>query len=201
MAAQPPPPANVDYQHLEQGVVATKPRTSRRAQKAAAAAAAAMAQDSRVVEQVTTRQPLPADPQRHTTFVGRPIFAADVLELLEALPMLQCSVDFTKPDALRTRAILVENKKIYVCEYYMSIWSPVFRATFFPGDGSELERKDEKQTLAMSNAKYGSILDLLECMYPQERPVTGRLDRSGYHGTQGGGEEGKDLRSHASFLL
>jgi hypothetical protein len=110
-------------------------------------------------------------------FVGRPIYASDVLELLESLPLLQCTVDFSKPDGLRTRALTVENKKIYICEYYMSVWSPVFRSIFFNQDGLDQLGKDsgKQTTLAIPNAKYGNILDLLECMYPQEKSVSGEF--------------------------
>ncbi|KHN84887.1 hypothetical protein Tcan_11099 [Toxocara canis] len=35
--------------------------------------------------------------------------------------------DLTRPDGQRTRPLLVDGKKLYVNEHYISVWSPVLR--------------------------------------------------------------------------
>ncbi|RCN30322.1 hypothetical protein ANCCAN_23905 [Ancylostoma caninum] len=42
-------------------------------------------------------------------------------------PSIDVSIDFTRPDGQRTRPLLVENKRLYVDEHYISVWSPVLR--------------------------------------------------------------------------
>lgn len=113
--------------------------------------------------------------QMQPTFVSatsaalpRPDMSEEILNLLETLPVLHCAIDFAKPDGLRNRALIVENRRLYICEYFMSIWSPVFRAAFFSSG-----QRDDKQALAVPNARYNHMLELLECMYPQHKPITG----------------------------
>lgn len=114
--------------------------------------------------------------QMQPTFVNaagvvmpRPDMSEEILTLLETLPVLHCAIDFAKPDGLRSRALIVENRRLYVCEYYMSIWSAVFRSAFFSGG-----QRDDKQALAVPNARYNHMLELLECMYPQHKAITGK---------------------------
>ncbi|PIO66389.1 BTB/POZ domain protein, partial [Teladorsagia circumcincta] len=42
-------------------------------------------------------------------------------------PSIDVTIDFTRPDGQRTRPLLVENKRLYVDEHYISVWSPVLR--------------------------------------------------------------------------
>lgn len=43
---------------------------------------------------------------------------------------LNISIDFSRPDAQRTRPLSIDNKKLYVDEHYVSVWSPVLRSWF-----------------------------------------------------------------------
>lgn len=44
-----------------------------------------------------------------------------------ATSSLEVSIDFTRPDGQRTRPLVVEGKRLYVDEHYISVWSPVLR--------------------------------------------------------------------------
>lgn len=40
---------------------------------------------------------------------------------------LDLQVDFTRPDGNRTRPLLIDGKRLYVDEHYVSVWSPILR--------------------------------------------------------------------------
>lgn len=43
---------------------------------------------------------------------------------------IEVIIDFTRPDGQRTRPLLVDGKRLYVDEHYISVWSPVLRFVF-----------------------------------------------------------------------
>lgn len=43
---------------------------------------------------------------------------------------LSMTIDFSRPDAQRTRPLSIDNKKLYVDEHYVSTWSPILRSWF-----------------------------------------------------------------------
>jgi hypothetical protein len=43
---------------------------------------------------------------------------------------LNITIDFSRPDAQRTRPLSIDNKKLYVDEHYISVWSPILRSWF-----------------------------------------------------------------------
>ncbi|EJW70696.1 hypothetical protein WUBG_18401, partial [Wuchereria bancrofti] len=42
-----------------------------------------------------------------------------------AVSSIEVIIDFTRPDGQRTRPLLVDGKRLYVDEHYISVWSPV----------------------------------------------------------------------------
>lgn len=40
---------------------------------------------------------------------------------------IDLAIDFTRPDGQRTRPLLIDGKRLYVDEHYISVWSPVLR--------------------------------------------------------------------------
>jgi hypothetical protein len=44
---------------------------------------------------------------------------------------LNITIDFSRPDAQRTRPLSIDNKKLYVDEHYVSVWSPILVSTYF----------------------------------------------------------------------
>uniref|UniRef100_A0AC35F991 BTB domain-containing protein n=1 Tax=Panagrolaimus sp. PS1159 TaxID=55785 RepID=A0AC35F991_9BILA len=41
---------------------------------------------------------------------------------------IDLAIDFTRPDGQRTRPLLIDGKRLYVDEHYISVWSPVLRS-------------------------------------------------------------------------
>lgn len=85
---------------------------------------------------------------------------------MDSIPSLHCFVDFTKPDSLRNRPLVVESRALYVCEYYMSIWSPIFRDMF------SAELKSSKE-IVLPGKRYQHVLEFLDCIYPQQKEING----------------------------
>ncbi|CAI2347296.1 unnamed protein product [Caenorhabditis sp. 36 PRJEB53466] len=75
---------------------------------------------------------------------------------------IEVSVDFTRPDGQRTRPLLVENRRLYVDEHYISVWSPVLRAWC-------VECPDRE--LILANVQYEHVLEMLECIHPTYKAV------------------------------
>lgn len=57
-------------------------------------------------------------------------------------------IDFTRPDGQRTRPLLVDGKRLYVDEHYISVWSPVLRYVFWNTQSME-QGKDFVQIILM----------------------------------------------------
>ncbi|WKX94413.1 hypothetical protein Q1695_011572 [Nippostrongylus brasiliensis] len=77
-------------------------------------------------------------------------------------PSIDVSIDFTRPDGQRTRPLLVENKRLYVDEHYISVWSPVLRAWC-------VECPDRE--LILANVQYDHVVEMLECIHPTYKSV------------------------------
>lgn len=45
----------------------------------------------------------------------------------QAKSCIEVVIDFSRPDGQRTRPLLVDGKRLYVDEHYISIWSPILR--------------------------------------------------------------------------
>ncbi|KHJ43769.1 BTB/POZ domain protein [Trichuris suis] len=73
-------------------------------------------------------------------------------------------VEFGQPDALRNCKIQASGRVLYVCEFYLSIWSTLFRRHF--------ESESDKSTLLL-NKSYGAIVEFLQCIYPTQKKVNG----------------------------
>ncbi|CAJ0564193.1 unnamed protein product, partial [Mesorhabditis spiculigera] len=77
-------------------------------------------------------------------------------------PSIDISIDFTRPDGPRTRPLLVEGKRLYVDEHYISEWSPVLRAWC-------IECPDRE--LILANVQYDHIMEMLECIHPTYKAI------------------------------
>ncbi|CDW52730.1 BTB domain containing protein [Trichuris trichiura] len=79
-------------------------------------------------------------------------------------PAWTIKVEFGQPDALRNCRIQANGRVLYVCEFYLSIWSALFRRHF--------ELESDKSTLLL-NKPYDAIVQFLHCIYPTQRKVNG----------------------------
>ena len=73
-------------------------------------------------------------------------------------------VDFTRPEGSRTRPLLVEGRSLYVCEHYMSIWSPVLKQFIIECPNREL---------ILPNIRFEHMLEVLECISPMSKEING----------------------------
>lgn len=91
---------------------------------------------------------------------------------------IEVSVDFTRPDGQRTRPLLVENRRLYVDEHYISVWSPVLRyvnsklykcSSYLNFSAWCVECPDRE--LILANVQYEHVLEMLECIHPTYKAV------------------------------
>uniref|UniRef100_A0A0K0EWS8 BTB domain-containing protein n=1 Tax=Strongyloides venezuelensis TaxID=75913 RepID=A0A0K0EWS8_STRVS len=75
---------------------------------------------------------------------------------------IEIVIDFTRPDGQRTRPLLVEGKRLYVDEHYISVWSPVLRAWC-------IECPDRE--LILANVQYDHILEMLQAIHPTYKDI------------------------------
>ncbi|KAL3072625.1 hypothetical protein niasHS_017599 [Heterodera schachtii] len=75
---------------------------------------------------------------------------------------LDMFTDFTRPDGQRTRPLLVDGKRLYVDEHYISVWSPVLRSWC-------IECPDRE--LILANVQYDHVLELLLAIHPTYKEV------------------------------
>uniref|UniRef100_A0A183CDJ3 BTB domain-containing protein n=1 Tax=Globodera pallida TaxID=36090 RepID=A0A183CDJ3_GLOPA len=75
---------------------------------------------------------------------------------------LDLFMDFTRPDGQRTRPLLVDGKRLYVDEHYISVWSPVLRSWC-------IECPDRE--LILANVQYDHVLELLLAIHPTYKEV------------------------------
>jgi hypothetical protein len=75
---------------------------------------------------------------------------------------LNMVIDFSKPDAQRTRPLSIDNKKLYVDEHYISVWSPILRSWFTECPDREL---------ILANVQYDHVLEMLQAIHPTYKDV------------------------------
>uniref|UniRef100_A0A7E4ZY96 BTB domain-containing protein n=1 Tax=Panagrellus redivivus TaxID=6233 RepID=A0A7E4ZY96_PANRE len=75
---------------------------------------------------------------------------------------IDLAIDFTRPDGSRTRPLLIDGKRLYVDEHYVSVWSPVLRSWC-------IECPDRE--LILANVKYEDVLELLQAIHPTYKDV------------------------------
>uniref|UniRef100_A0A914ZW54 BTB domain-containing protein n=1 Tax=Parascaris univalens TaxID=6257 RepID=A0A914ZW54_PARUN len=81
---------------------------------------------------------------------------------ITASSCIEVVIDFTRPDGQRTRPLLVDGKRLYVDEHYISVWSPVLRAWC-------VECPDRE--LILANVQYDHVLEMLHCIHPTYKEV------------------------------
>ncbi|KAK0396036.1 hypothetical protein QR680_001538 [Steinernema hermaphroditum] len=75
---------------------------------------------------------------------------------------IEVLLDFTRPDGQRTRPLLVDGKRLYVDEHYISVWSPILRAWC-------IECPDRE--LILANVQYDHILEMLYAIHPTYKEI------------------------------
>lgn len=69
---------------------------------------------------------------------------------------LELTIDFIRPDGQRTRPLLIDGKRLYVDEHYVSVWSPILRSWC-------IECPDRE--LILADVQYDHVLELLLVNY------------------------------------
>uniref|UniRef100_A0A915K2I9 BTB domain-containing protein n=1 Tax=Romanomermis culicivorax TaxID=13658 RepID=A0A915K2I9_ROMCU len=83
--------------------------------------------------------------------------------------LLRCEVDFTKRDALRTDVFIIENRPLYINDFYLSIWSPIFRDLLFPMKNRQVE--DRKELIMDEKLNFLDAVQMLKCIYPEQQDI------------------------------
>ena len=78
--------------------------------------------------------------------------------------------DFSNPDEMSSLTLVLEGQKLYVHREVLAAWSPVFKAMFV----RDFKEK-ECEEIELPGKKVDDFVDLLHCMYPPIKPVTGRV--------------------------
>ena len=78
--------------------------------------------------------------------------------------------DFRNPDELSDVTLIVEGQKLYVHRAYLATWSPIFRRMFI----SDFQEKNASE-VTLPEKRVEEVLDLLRCIYPPQKPITGKL--------------------------
>ena len=78
------------------------------------------------------------------------------------LGALDLCIDFTRPDATRTRPLLIDNKRLYVDEHFVSVWSPILRTWCTECPDREL---------ILANVQYDHVLEMLQAIHPTYKEV------------------------------
>ncbi|KRX99699.1 WD repeat domain-containing protein 83 [Trichinella pseudospiralis] len=76
---------------------------------------------------------------------------------------LPTTIDFSHPDLLRSQKLISDGKVLFVCDQYLSVWSPVFRRLFSNGP-------NEQGYLV--NVHYDHLVDFLLTIYPTQKQLT-----------------------------
>lgn len=78
-------------------------------------------------------------------------------------------LDFTLEDELASLTLIVESHRLHVHKEVLAAWSPVFKA-MFTRDFKEKEQKE----MELPDKKVDEFVELLHCMYPPIKSITGR---------------------------
>lgn len=102
---------------------------------------------------------------------------------------IDLAIDFTRPDGQRTRPLLIDGKRLYVDEHYISVWSPVLRYVVrFPyafiekskshfysklnfSDFSSWCIECPDRELILANVQYEHVLELLLAIHPTYKDI------------------------------
>ena len=76
--------------------------------------------------------------------------------------------DFTQPDEMSSLTLIIEEQKLFVHKEILAAWSPVFKSMFV----REFKERDMKE-IELPGKKVDDFVDILHCMYPPIKPVTG----------------------------
>ncbi len=76
--------------------------------------------------------------------------------------------DFTTPDELSSVTLVLEGSKLYVHREILAAWSPVFKSMFV----RDFKEKEQRE-IPLPEKKMDDFVELLHCMYPPIRSVTG----------------------------
>ncbi|GMT29779.1 hypothetical protein PFISCL1PPCAC_21076, partial [Pristionchus fissidentatus] len=78
------------------------------------------------------------------------------------------SLDFSSPSEILDVALVVEGgAKVYAGSQFLSTYSPYFRALFY-------DEMREKKEMKMDGIRREELVELLEVIYPVERPITNK---------------------------
>ena len=77
---------------------------------------------------------------------------------------------FTVPDELSSVTLIVEGQRLYVHKEVLAAWSPVFKS-MFTRDFKEKELGE----IELPEKKVEDFVELLHCMYPPIKQITGTL--------------------------
>ncbi len=77
-------------------------------------------------------------------------------------------LDFTVPDEMSSVTLVVDGHKLYVHREVLAAWSPVFRSMFV----RDFKEKEQKE-VELPGKKMDDFVELLHCMYPPIKSVTG----------------------------
>ena len=79
-------------------------------------------------------------------------------------------IDFTVEDELSSLTLVIDGQRLYVHKEVLAAWSPVFRSMFT----RNFKEKDQRE-IELPDKKVDDFLELLHCMYPPIKPITGRF--------------------------
>jgi hypothetical protein len=77
-------------------------------------------------------------------------------------------IDFTIEDELSSLTLVIDEQRLYVHKEVLAAWSPVFRSMFT----RDFKEKDQRE-IELPDKKVDDFIELLHCMYPPIKPVTG----------------------------
>lgn len=79
-------------------------------------------------------------------------------------------IDFTVEDEMSSITLVIEDQHLYVHKEVLAAWSPVFRSMF-----TRNFKEKEQREIELPDKKVDEFIELLHCMYPPIKPVTGEL--------------------------
>ena len=79
--------------------------------------------------------------------------------------------DFTVKDEMSSVTLIVEGQKLYVHREILAAWSPVFKSMFV----RDFKEKN-MQEVELPEKKLDNFVELLHCMYPPIKPISGDAD-------------------------
>jgi BTB/POZ domain len=77
-------------------------------------------------------------------------------------------IDFTIEDELSSLTLVIDDQRLFVHKEVLAAWSPVFRSMFT----RDFKEKDQRE-IELPDKKVDDFIELLHCMYPPIKPVTG----------------------------